>query len=39
MNSRNKDLRVQRQNSYIDYNEIVDTIIDNAHLYKKRKKE
>ena len=39
MNSRNKELRVPKQNSYIDYNEIVDTIIDNAHLYKKRKKE
>ena len=39
MNSRNKELRNQREYSYIDYNEIVDTIIDNAHLYKKRKKE
>ena len=39
MNSRNKELRIQKQDNLIDYNEIVDTIIDNAHLYKKRKKE
>ena len=39
MNARNKELRMQTDiyfhNNYIDYNEIVDTIIDNAHLYNK----